>query len=110
MILIAAEIFGAVLVNRVIALAVTIRIIEVINLQGPVLSDKWHRIADIGVFRGGVQPVSHRFIGFVRRESRYPTKGEQQRQHENGDHDPCTIPHKRTSFPGKNGRADFIWD
>ena len=64
-ILIAAEIVGGVFVDRVVALAVVVGVVQIVELQLAVLGHEGHDVAHIAAFGRGIQGVRNRLIGLV---------------------------------------------
>ena len=58
--------FGAVFVDRVITLAVAVRIEQIIQLQGAVIGHKGHHVAHVTALGRGIQAVFHCRIRLVR--------------------------------------------
>ena len=61
----AHQIIGGILVDGVVALAVVVGIVEVVELQLVILGDEGHHVAHIAALGRGVQAVVHRLIGLV---------------------------------------------
>ena len=65
MVLVAGEVQGAVLVDRVVALAVVARIVEVVELERAVFGHEGHDIAHVAAIGSGIQVVLDSLVGLV---------------------------------------------
>ena len=64
-ILIPAEILCGIFPDRVVALAVVVRVVQIVQFQLSVVGHKGHDVAHIAALRRGKQGVIHRLIGFI---------------------------------------------
>ena len=65
-ILVVMEVRSAILIDGVIALAIVIRIVEVVKLQCAVLGNEGHRIARVAALRNRIEVIGHGLVRLVR--------------------------------------------
>ena len=104
---VAAEICGAVLVDGVVALAVVVRVIEIVELQCALVGDKGHGVAHVGALRGRVELVLHRGIGLVRKRTRSAAGAQEERGGQQQNRQGHSFSHGASSFQSKFANANM---